>query len=175
MPKKITIQLSEQSIKQAIKDLSDYQKWVEQKTARLIERLAIIGAQEASIRFASAQYDGVNDSSVSVEPMANGWKIVANGETCAFIEWGSGVYHNHGEPYPNPPGRPAEVAGIGEYGHGYGKRRGWVYEGVPGSSGRFLPNGKVFTRGNPASMPMYYSTQEMLARVTEIAKEVFSA
>ena len=173
MSRKIVVSLSEAGIKSAIKELEQYKKWVEQKTAQLIERLAIIGAQEASIRFASAQYDGVNDSSVSVEPMANGWKIVASGEAVAFIEFGAGVYHNGSEPYPNPPGRPSGVSNIGEYGKGMGKRQGWVYDGSPGSSGKILPNGKVFTRGNPAAMPLYFASQEIVNRVTQIAREVF--
>lgn len=175
MSRKIVVKLSEQGIKDAIKQIENYKKLVEQKTALLIERLAIIGAQEAAVRFASAQYDGVNDSEISVEPMANGWKIVASGEAVAFIEFGAGVYHNGSEPYPNPPGRPSEVSNIGEYGRGQGKHQGWVYEGEPGSNGKVLPDGKVFTRGNPAAMPLYYASQEMINQVTQIAREVFAS
>lgn len=170
MSKVITVTLSEQGIKEAIKELQEYRKWVEDKTNALMEKLAIIGAQEAAVRFAAAPYDGVNDSHVSAVPTANGWKIVASGEAVAFIEFGAGVYHNPQEPYPR---RPAGVSGIGEYGRGLGKRQGWTYEGAPGTSGSVLPNGRVFTRGNPASMPMWYASQEITNRVTQIAREVF--
>lgn len=178
MSHKITITLSESGINNAIKQLDDYKKWIEQKTAQLIERLAIIGAQEASIRFASAQYDGVNDVEITVEPIANGWKIITNKNSQAawFIEFGAGVYHNGSEPYPNPPGRSSGVSNIGEYGHGMGKRQGWTYEGDnPGSNGKVLENGRIFTRGNPAAMPLYYASQEMINKVTQIAREVFAS
>jgi hypothetical protein len=163
MAKKITIQLSEESIKAAIKEVARYKKWVDTKTKLLIEKLAIIGAQEASIRFASAMYDGVNDVSIEVGPTSTGWMISAKGEAVAFIEFGAGVYHNPGEPYPRP--RPEGVVGIGEYGKGYGKRRAW---------GFYDETGKLIkTRGTPAAMPMWYATTEMQREVERIAKEVF--
>jgi len=160
---KIAIQLSEESIKAAIKELNRYKKWVDEKTKLLIEKMAIIGAHEASVRFASAMYDGDNDVAVEAGPTENGWVITASGEAVCFIEFGAGVYHNPGEPYPNP--RPEGVVGIGEYGKGYGKRQAWGY----------YDNGElVITRGSPASMPMWYATQEMEREVLRIAREVFA-
>ena len=160
--KKITIQLSEESIKAAIKEVSRYKKWVDEKTKLLIEKLAIIGAQEASVRFASAMYDGNNDVTVEVSPTDRGWVITASGEAVAFIEFGSGGYHNPGEPYPLP--RPQGIVGIGEYGKGMGKRQAWGY----------YDNGElVITRGNPAAMPMWYATEEMRREVLRVAREVF--
>ena len=160
--KKITIQLSEKSINEAIKEINRYKKWVDEKTKLLIEKLAIIGAQEASVRFASAMYDGNNDVTVEVSPTDRGWVITASGEAVAFIEFGSGVYHNPGEPYPLP--RPQGIVGIGEYGKGMGKRQAWGY----------YDNGElVITRGNPAAMPMWYATEEMRREVLNAAREVF--
>ena len=160
---KLRVELSEQSVAQALKDVKRFQKRLETKKRLLIERLALIGAQEASIRFATAIYDGVNDSTVNVRRIANGWAIVAKGNAVCFIEFGAGVYHNQSEPYPNP--RPPGVVGIGEYGLGKGKRQGWVFK-----------NGKekIFTRGNPAAMPMWYATEEMRRSVLAVAREVFS-
>lgn len=160
--KHITIQLSEKSINEAIKEINRYKKWVDEKTKLLIEKLAIIGAQEASVRFASAMYDGNNDVTVEVSPTDRGWVITASGEAVAFIEFGSGVYHNPGEPYPLP--RPQGIVGIGEYGKGMGKRQAWGY----------YDNGElVITRGNPAAMPMWYATEEMRREVLNAAREVF--
>jgi len=161
--KKLTVTLDEKSIGQAIKELEKYKKWVAEKTKLLCEKLAIIGAQEASVRFASAMYDGDNDVSVEVSPTDNGWVITASGNAVAFIEFGAGVYHNPAEPYPLP--RPEGIVGIGEYGKGYGKRQGWVYKDESGE--------KVFTRGNPAALPMWYATEEMRREVQRIAREVF--
>jgi len=163
--KKITLFLDPKSIGQAIKEVKSYQKWVEEKTKQLCERLAILGAHEASVRFTTAIYDGNNDVTVEVSPIENGWAIIANGNAVCFIEFGSGVYHNPTEPYPLP--RPAGVVGIGEYGKGYGKRQGWAYQDESGD--------KVYTRGNPAAMPLWYATQEMEREIYKIAKEVFGS
>lgn len=163
MPKTITLQLSEQSINKAIKELQRYEKWVAQKTAQLTERLALLGAHEASVRFAAAMYDGENDVSVTVEPVESGWAIKASGDSVCFIEFGAGVYYNGSEPYPN---RPPEVAKIGEYGKGKGKRNAWGYYDDSGNL--------VITHGNPAAMPMWYATEEMRQQIYKIAREVFA-
>ena len=160
--KKITLTLSESSITAAIKELKAYQKWVDKKTKELCKRLAIIGAQEASVRFASAMYDGTNDTVIEVSPIDNGWAITASGQAVCFIEFGAGVYYNSPEPYPNP--RPDGVVGIGEYGEGKGKRRAW---------GFYDEGNLVVTHGNPAAMPMWYATEEMRRAVEKIAREVF--
>jgi hypothetical protein len=160
---KLTIALSESSINAAIKQLARYKKWVSEKTALLLERLALIGANEASVRFATAIYDGVNDSDVSVDIQGNKAVISAKGNAVCFIEFGAGVYHNPGEPYPLP--RPAGIVGIGEYGQGKGKRQAWGYYGESGEL--------VITRGNPAAMPMWNALKEMEHEVLRIAREVF--
>ena len=130
---------------------------------KLLEELANIGVREASVRFTTAMYDGVNDSHVSLEPVNNGYAIVASGKAVAFIEFGAGVYHNSGEPYPDP--RPEGIVGIGEYGKGYGKRQAWGYRNDGGEL--------VITHGNPAAMPLWYASEEMRSKITKIAKEVF--
>ena len=161
----IKMSLSEESIENAIKELRAYAYSLEQKKDKLLEKLAYIGIKEASVRFTTAMYDGVNDSSVSLEPIVGGYCIKAEGKAVAFIEFGAGVYHNPGEPYPNP--RPSGVVGIGEYGKGLGKRQAW---GFKDDSGEL-----VITHGNPAAMPMWYASEEMQSNVLKIAKEVFGA
>lgn len=152
------------SIDGAIKQIEKYQKWVERKAKRLCEELAKIGANVASVRFGSAIYDGTNDVYVTVTETDNGFKIDADGQAVCFIEFGAGVWHNGWEPYPNQ--RPPGVVGIGEYGKGMGKRNGWKFTNASGE--------KVFTRGNPAAMPMYYASEEIRQKAQQIAKEVFS-
>jgi hypothetical protein len=163
--KNIKISLSESSIKDAIRQLTEYKAWIEKKTALLAEKLALIGAREASIRFTTAMYDGNNDVSITVDPIENGWAIKAQGEAVCFIEFGAGVYHNPSEPYPSP--RPDGVVGIGEYGKGFGKRQAWgFYDDA---------DQLVITRGTPAAMPMYYATKEMMDTYKQIAMEVFGS
>ena len=163
MPKVIKMDLSISSIDNAIAELTAYRNTLDAKKDKLLDALANIGVKEASVRFTTAMYDGVNDSSVSLEIISNGYAIVAEGHAVAFIEFGAGVYHNSGEPYPNP--RPEGIVGIGEYGKGYGKRQAWGFKDASGEL--------VITHGNPAAMPMWYASEEMRSNILKIAKEVF--
>ena len=163
MPKVIKMSLSTESIDNAIAELKAFRDSLDRKKDQLLEKLSYIGVKEASVRFTTAMYDGVNDSSVSLETTAGGYAIVASGRAVAFIEFGAGVYHNPGEPYPDP--RPSGIVGIGEYGKGLGKRQAWGFKDGTGNL--------VITHGNPAAMPMWYASEEMRSNILKIAKEVF--
>lgn len=159
----IGMSLSTSSIKDAIKELKSFRDSIDAKKDELLEKLANIGVKEASVRFTTAIYDGVNDSSVTLEIIPDGYRIVAEGKAVAFIEFGAGVYHNPGEPYPKP--RPDGIVGIGEYGKGLGKRQAWGFKDESGEL--------VITHGNPAAMPMWYASEEMRNNILKIAREVF--
>ena len=163
MPKVIRMSLSASSIDDAIKELKSFRKSIDYKKDKLLEELGKIGVKEASVRFTTAMYDGVNDSSVTLKSSKNGYTIIASGHAVAFIEFGAGVYHNSGDPYPDP--RPDGIVGIGEYGKGYGKRQAWGYRNESGEL--------TITHGNPAAMPMWYASEEMRSKIEKIAKEVF--
>ena len=151
------------SMRDAINELKSFRDSLDAKTNKFLEELAYIGVKEASIRFTTAMYDGINDSSVALKPISGGYCIVAEGHAVAFIEFGSGVYHNPGEPYPDP--RPNGIVGIGEYGKGYGKRQAWGFKNEAGEV--------VITRGNPAAMPMWYASEEMRNAIKKKFVEVF--
>ena len=155
--------LGSASIQKAIAELKAFRDSLDAKTDKLLEELANIGVKEASIRFTTAMYDGVNDSSVTLERIKDGYCIKAEGRAVAFIEFGAGVYHNPGEPYPNP--RPSGIVGIGEYGKGLGKRQAWGFRDESGEL--------VITHGNPAAMPMWYASEEMRNAIKDIFLEVF--
>ena len=159
----ISMNLSSSSIKKAVSQLKSYRNSLDAKTDNFLEELAYIGVKEASIRFTTAMYDGVNDSSVTLKSIDDGYCIVAEGHAVAFIEFGSGVYHNPSEPYPDP--RPEGIVGIGEYGKGYGKRQAWGFKDESGEV--------VITRGNPAAMPMWYASEEMRNAIKKKFVEVF--
>lgn len=163
MAKVIKMDLSVSSIDNAINELKAFRESLDRKKDKLLEELANIGVKEASVRFTTAMYDGVNDSSVTLETTTDGYAIIAEGRAVAFIEFGAGVYHNTGDPYPNP--RPEGIVGIGEYGKGYGKRQAWGFRNDDGEL--------VITRGNPAAMPMWYASEEMRSKIQKIAQEVF--
>ena len=169
--KVISLSLNTKDINRAIKELEKYKQELLRKERRLLEELSILGFHEATVRFATAIYDGVNDVTVDLDEVGKGFVIKADGEAVAFIEFGSGVYHNSSEPYPNP--RPEGIVGIGEYGQGKGKRKAWYYKGEPGTNGEINSKGVVKTRGNPAAMPMWYASEEMKKSILKIAKEVW--
>ena len=160
--KVITCTLDTKDIARAIKELKAYKKAFLEKEKRLLEGLAEIGIREASVRFTTAMYDGTNDVSVELNKAKDGYVITAKGKAVAFIEFGAGVYHNTGEPYPNP--RPEGIVGIGEYGKGKGKQKAWGFVDEN--------NEVVITRGNPAAMPMWYASEEIKNSVLRIAREV---
>ncbi len=162
MPKTIRINgLSDQNIRNAIKEVRKYQRWVEDKEAELRLRLASVGATVASIQFSRAIYSGTNDVSVRVDNTGSVAVIYAEGESVAFIEFGSGDKHGHGHPQAGEFG-----FGPGTYpsdkGH-WNNPKGWWY----GNS--------QHTYGNPPAMAMYQAVQAMTEQITMIAKEVFRA
>lgn len=159
----IEVELSKQEIDRAIRELKQFKKEFLKREKQFLEGLAEIGLKEASVRFTTAMYDGVNDVSVSLNQTNDGYVILADGKAVAFIEFGAGVYHNTSEPYPNP--RPQGIVGIGEYGKGHGKRKAWGYKNENDEL--------VITRGNPAVMPMWYASEEIKNSILKIAKEVW--
>ena len=160
----IDIDLNTKSIDAAIRKVEKYKRWVDSKTQELVKRLAEAGLEEARVQFSGAEYSGENDAEVTVEPIADGFKIVATGQAVFFIEFGAGVYYNGAEPYPEP--RPKGISNIGEYGDGKGKRKAW---GFYDESGEL-----VITHGTPAAMPMLHASRTMQQEVERIAKEVFA-
>lgn len=54
----IKVQLTEQSIDNAIKELEDYKKWLKEKTQEFVKALADEGMQISRAKFESATYDG---------------------------------------------------------------------------------------------------------------------
>lgn len=166
MPKTIKTTLSTESLKAAIEELREYKRFVQRKTEALNERLANIALHEADERFSTAQYDGENDVRLVAEPTKNGWAITAHGQAVCFIEFGAGVHYNgDGSGYPLP--KPDGIVGIGEYGHGWGKRDVWYFKTPDDDT--------VRTHGNPAAMPMFFATEAVRNAVYQVAKEVFGA
>lgn len=159
----INYSLSVSDINRAIREVEKFKREFLKKKEQFMNGLAMIGVKEASVRFTTAIYDGVNDAEVTLDKTDNGYRITANGQAVAFIEFGAGVYHNPSEPYPEP--RPAGIVGIGEYGLGKGKQKAWGFKDESGEV--------VITRGNPASMPMWYASTEMKNSILKVAREVF--
>lgn len=173
--KTIQVPLTEAGVDRAIRELKAWQKRLERGTAALLKALAEEGVQVASARFQSAQYDGTNDVSVSLEVRdQNRIAVVAVGEAVLFIEFGTGVRYpdNHPEASVNGFAR-------GGYGHRLGRLlQGWRYDGDPGTNGQVIQKGKhagqVHTYGNPANMSMYGTVRELEQKFAELARRCFA-
>ena len=158
--KKITIELNPTSINKAIKDIRKLNAEWDRKIDEVTRRLAEIGATKASLGFSRAIYTGDNDVSISVEPIENGYSIIASGEAVLFIEFGSGVTYGYGHPAPMNYG-PGTYPGNGHW----ADPRGW-----------WLPKDKggLHTYGNPPSATMYQTGKELQQEILRIAREVFT-
>lgn len=164
------------TLHKAIAEIESYQKELDTKVHTLMERLAEIGIEESTVRFANAIYDGTNDVRVNNTPVwidKNKLAISATGKSITFIEFGTGV-HYATESHPK-----AGDFGFDRGGYGYhlGKLDSWRYSGNPGTNGEVITEGKhqgdIKTHGNPANRALYDSAKEMREQIIKIAKEVF--
>ena len=142
--KTITIELSKESCKAALKELKAYEKQIKPKMLEVCKRLAEIGAQEANAHLKLA--NGNDDARISTEPMDGGYKLVMSG---------SDVDAHYQVSVPVFAGSWSM-----EHKQMYAKHGWWWY------------GGEVLT-GTPAYMPMYYAGKKMREEMPRIAKEVF--
>lgn len=166
--------LNPASIDEAIKELQAYKKWLTERTSAFLKALADEGMEIASVKFSTAQYDGTNDVSVSVEERGESRvAVVAAGGAVLFIEFGTGVKYPDNHPEAGEHGMIR-----GEYGYKLGRlQKGWRYTGDPGTNGEVITEGKhageVHTYGNPANMSMYLTIRELEDKFEEIARRIY--
>lgn len=177
--KVIRIELSAQSIAAARQQMEDYKAWLAERTRELCTKLAEMGAETARPMFDSAsfyhfwivsreggkvQWGGTTVPAsidyVGTEPTETGCRLVARGHDVCFVEFGAGVYSNGAEGYPGE--RPPGIAGIGQFGKGYGQNKTWWIDK------------ETATHGNTAHAPMFYASHEIQSRIGEVAREVFT-
>ena len=162
MSKTIQVELSDSSLKNAVKELRRYSAWIKIKEDELRSRLAMLGATVASIRFSRAIYNGSNDVSVRVDDTGSVAVIYAEGESVAFIEFGSGKKHGYGHPEAGKFGFGPGTWSDGPDGKGHwDDEHGWWY-----GSGQH-------SYGNPPAMAMVAARDAIVEEVTRIATEVF--
>lgn len=167
----VSIELSTSDIKSLRDMIGRYAQSLNDRCSRLMERLGEIGTRTASDGFSGAQYDGVNDVSVSFERVADdSIRVVANGDAVAFIEFGAGITMGGGHPSAGALGfGPGTYPGNGHWDN----PKGWAYHGSPGSNGVWVRDDVYRTLGNPPAMAMANATEEMVRQVVSIAMEVF--
>lgn len=170
MSKTIHVTLSAKGMDTLIKEIKNYQKWLEQTVKVYVKELAKVGVEVASVKFGNAIYDGTNDVTVSVKEDGSAAIVRADGQAVLFIEFGTGVKY--------PDDHPLQMYERGTYGYGLGaNEEGWHYSGDPGSNGERVTQGKwtgrVHTFGNPANACMYGTVRELEEQMDDIAKRVF--
>ena len=153
--KTITIELSKESCKAALKELEKYQKQIKPKMLEVCKRLAEIGAVEANAHLTLA--NGNDDARLSIEPMDGGYKLVMSGTDVYFIEFGTGSYV---EPHYQTSVPVFAGSWSMEHSQKYAKQGWWWYGGEP-------------LVGTEAYMPMYYAGKKMREEMPRIVKEVF--
>lgn len=164
MKRSYTVPFTRHGIEKIISALDEYERWLEEKTHELVQRLANEGMTIAQFGFDIALYDGVKDVRVSVQSLGEYTAaVIATGQAVLFIEFGAGYLL--GEGHPEPMGY-----GVGTY---------------PGQRHAYDPNGWYLPKavqeetgikhsiGNPPSMAMYNTVKELEDRLQEIASEVF--
>ena len=161
---KIPVSLSSSSVSDAIDALENYQNGNTEKCHILCQRLAEMGAVNASLCFSRSIYTGRNDFDITVEEFGNGYKILASGTSVLFVEFGAGITYGNGHPLEGELGM-----GAGTYPYGKGHwndPKGW-----------YLPKSKggMHTFGNPPNMPMYNTAQDLKREIARIAREVFNS
>lgn len=159
----MTLQVKITGLDEAIRRFQEYGDRLKRQQDQLCKRLADMGAVSVSLQFARAIYTGPNDFSVTVEPIDNGYQIVASGQSVAFVEFGAGVTYGEGHPQ------------AGAFGVGPGTYPGQTHAMT--GEGWYLPKSKggEHTYGNPPNMPMYNTTQDLKNEIARVAREVFSS
>ena len=158
--RKITIELSPESCKKALKELDEYRKEIQPKLDEVCKRLAEIGMQTALTILSQVRpsYEGNAVERVDVVKIDNGYKIVMEGEDVYFIEFGTGdgVSPHYDTSVPVAWGSWSQSHSQMLWNKGF-----WYYDDV-----RFT--------GTPAYMPMFYAEQAMRENAERVVKEVFA-
>lgn len=163
--KKIKCNLSQSgaySIDSVIKRIDLYTKDLEAKTNIFLRRLGAIGIATVESRSAGMNF---NESFI-VENLGQGsfrGTLIVSGEELLFFEFGTGIRYNN-KPSNHPEGARLGMT-IGGYGKGYGNQLVWHYRD---ENGHWQP-----TSGQPAQMPVYMASVEIISRFERIVKEVF--
>lgn len=165
--------LSQSSIKNAIKQLKDYQNSLTYKCQILAEKLAEKGVEIARVQLADLDAIFTSELISSVHAEYKGsqkgggiWAVIAGTDHAMFVEFGTGIIGEQ-KTYPGkfPDGVDWQYASgktIRQLADG---RYGWFYRD---------DDGQVwFTEGMPSRPFMYYTSQQLIKIVEKTAKEVF--
>lgn len=159
MKRIIKIDLSAESIDQAVEEINQLARTLNSKLDEICRRLAEVGIQEANAQLVLAS--GNTDAFVEGTPVktANGYKIVMSGTDVYFVEFGTGDSVNaHGY-----------TVSVPVYGGSYSETHKQNIQ----KYGFWWYGGEQLT-GTPAYMPMYNAGKAIRDAFPKIVEEVFS-
>lgn len=163
MSKTIELELNTESIKKAIKELTEYSNSLEEKAQRLAVELAEIGKPVVESHYSMGSAEGNRDFVVTVEPRKRGCVLSAKGNDVCFLEFGTGVMATDNFVGPDATGLPPIYPGSWSETHA----RQFVTKG-------FWYYNRTKYYGTSPKMGMFYAKQEMKRNIERKAKEVFS-
>lgn len=156
------------SINDAIKQVKAYKKDFKKKEREFVRKLAEIGVRVAQTGYELADYDGEKGNiDVRLIGCSNKVAVVAKGKTVGFIEFGTGVRNPEWVDGGNVSGSSYTPPKHGTYGAGHGAQPyGWWFNPVSGGDA-------IHTYGNVPAEAMLTARDEMVDKVTQIAREVW--
>lgn len=171
MAKKISFNLSVDSIQKAIDEVERYKQRLVSKNDEFVRRLAEVGIPVIDQRISAAQGDSDKNHNTYIRINSFGTYsqavLVVEGKTILWIEFGAGIHYNGAAgSSPHPKGQELGYT-IGSYGKGQGANDFWFYTADTGES--------VMSHGTEATMPVYSASVEIQRRIREIARQVFSS
>lgn len=162
------IKVSIGNIDEAIRQIEEYEKSLNEKCRKLVQRLVDEGVLVAKAKLISL---GAFESGELVSSMqgfmykeGNKGLIIADCKHAAFVEFGTGVVGSN-KPHPDiPEDMPVTwIYDSNEHGED-----GWYY--YDEQQGRYR-----FTKGMPSRPFMYETAADLRDKLTEYAKEVFKS
>lgn len=161
--------LDPKSVNDALKQIQKYKKDFLAKEQEFVRRLAEIGVRVAGAVYSAADPEGEHQLSVYLEKDADGYVVKAEGATIGFLEFGTGIKNREWDK-SNNAGYPI---GYTPPKHGtYGKLQGKNDWGWWFNSEEYGVT--MHTYGNPPAEAMLAARNEIIERVTQIAREVWN-
>jgi len=165
----INVELSEESLDEAIMAVQVYRDSIDQKASRLVGDLATQVEEYATYELSKHIWTGE-----TIASLQKNYKIgamtaeVLVGGAAVWLEFGTGVVANPVGVggFAHPKAAELGMYGIGEYGHGHGADpNGWWYYDEEGR--------KRHTFGIPATMFMYHSAWNARRDLPNLARRIF--
>ena len=165
----IEIDLSKASIDNAIAQLKEYERSLNDKNALFVKKLAEIGIDvvEQRINDADGADNTYHDNQLKIHSYGDHSEAIlsVSGTDILFIEFGSGIHYN-----------PTNPEHAGEFGYGVGT--------YPGQTHAFDPEGWWYrdstgaphhSYGTRATAPMLNASKAIILEIREIAREVYGS